>query len=91
MKAIVIGSGIGGLTAAIALHKAGIEAHAYERAPALREVGAGISLWANALHALDKQKAFVEASWRNTFFPRPMPVQVPILQKDTERTGGLSL
>jgi 2-polyprenyl-6-methoxyphenol hydroxylase-like FAD-dependent oxidoreductase len=54
VKVIVIGGGIGGLTAAIALHKAGIEAHAYERASALREVGAGISLWANALHALDE-------------------------------------
>lgn len=54
MKAIVIGGGIGGLTAAIALHKAGIEAHAYERAQELREIGAGISLWANAIHALDE-------------------------------------
>lgn len=54
MKAIVIGGGIGGLTAAIALHKAGIEAHVYERAFALREIGAGISLWANAIHALDE-------------------------------------
>ena len=54
MKAIVIGGGIGGLTAAIALCRAGIEAHAYERASALREVGAGISLWANAIHALDE-------------------------------------
>jgi len=54
VKAIVIGGGIGGITAAGALHKAGIEAHVYERAPMLREVGAGISLWANALHALDE-------------------------------------
>jgi 2-polyprenyl-6-methoxyphenol hydroxylase-like FAD-dependent oxidoreductase len=53
VKAIVIGGGIGGLTAAIALHKAGIEAHAYECAQELREIGAGISLWANAIHALD--------------------------------------
>jgi FAD-dependent urate hydroxylase len=45
VKAIVIGGGIGGLTAAIALRKAGMEAHAYERAPILREIGAGISLW----------------------------------------------
>lgn len=54
MKAIVIGGGIGGLTAAIALHKAGIEAHVYERAFALREIGAGMSVWANAIHALDE-------------------------------------
>lgn len=53
MKIIVIGGGIGGLTAAIALSKVGIEAQVYERAPELQEVGAGISLVANALRALD--------------------------------------
>jgi 2-polyprenyl-6-methoxyphenol hydroxylase-like FAD-dependent oxidoreductase len=53
VRVIVIGSGIAGLAAAIALRKVGIDAVVYERAPELREVGAGISLWANALRALD--------------------------------------
>lgn len=53
MKAIIIGAGIGGLTTAIALQQVGIEATVYERAPELRAVGAGLSLWANALRALD--------------------------------------
>jgi FAD-dependent urate hydroxylase len=53
MKAIIIGGGIGGLTTAIALQRVGIEAHIYERAPQIREVGAGISLWANAIRVLD--------------------------------------
>ena len=53
MIAIVIGGGIGGLTAAIALSKVGIEAQIFERAPVLREVGAGIGLSGNALHVLD--------------------------------------
>ena len=53
MKAIVIGSGIAGLSAAIALRKAGLQVVLYERAPVRTEVGAGISLWANALRALD--------------------------------------
>lgn len=53
MKAIVIGSGIAGLSAAIALRKAGLQVVLYERAAALTEVGAGISLWANALRALE--------------------------------------
>lgn len=53
MRVIIIGSGIAGLSTAIALRKVGIDAVVYERAPELREVGAGISLWANALRALD--------------------------------------
>src|SRR5262245_66458540 len=53
MRVIVIGSGIAGLSAAIGLRRVGIEVTLYERAPELREVGAGISLWANAIRALD--------------------------------------
>lgn len=53
-RAVVIGGGIGGLTAAIALNRAGISAAVYERAPELREVGAGITLWTNALKVLRK-------------------------------------
>jgi 2-polyprenyl-6-methoxyphenol hydroxylase-like FAD-dependent oxidoreductase len=53
MRAIIIGGGIGGLTTAIALQKAGIEAHVYERASQICEVGAGISLWTNAIRVLD--------------------------------------
>ncbi|MGN6547352.1 MAG: FAD-dependent oxidoreductase [Aureliella sp.] len=52
MRAIIIGSGIAGLSAAHALRRCGIEVTVYERAPALGEVGAGIGLWANALRAL---------------------------------------
>jgi 2-polyprenyl-6-methoxyphenol hydroxylase-like FAD-dependent oxidoreductase len=51
-RAVIVGAGIGGLTAAIALRRAGVEAHVFERAGEFREVGAGISLWPNALLAL---------------------------------------
>src|SRR4029434_247606 len=51
-KAIVIGGGIGGLAAAVALSKVGIAVAVFERAPAIREVGAGLSLWSNAVTAL---------------------------------------
>ena len=54
MKAIVIGAGIGGLSAAIALRKAGVETVVFERARELREIGAGISLAANATRALNE-------------------------------------
>jgi 2-polyprenyl-6-methoxyphenol hydroxylase-like FAD-dependent oxidoreductase len=51
--AIVIGAGIGGLAAAIALQRAGLTVAVYERTPTLAPVGAGLSLWANAIRALD--------------------------------------
>ena len=51
MKAIVIGAGIGGLCAAIALRNAGLEVVIYEQASAILEVGAGLSLWPNATKA----------------------------------------
>lgn len=53
MKALVIGAGIGGVAATIALCRAGADAHLFERAPKLQEVGAGIAVWPNALRALD--------------------------------------
>ncbi len=53
MKAIVIGAGIGGLSAAIALRRAGVEALVFERIRELKELGAGLSLTANATKALN--------------------------------------
>ncbi|GIF44858.1 FAD-dependent monooxygenase [Actinoplanes xinjiangensis] len=52
--AAIIGGGIGGLAAAVALRRTGWRVTVHERAPAFTEVGAGISLWPNALHALDR-------------------------------------
>jgi salicylate hydroxylase len=43
-RVVVIGAGIGGLTAGIALRRAGFDVTIYERADSLQEVGAGISL-----------------------------------------------
>ncbi len=53
MRIVIVGSGIGGLSMALALRNLGHEIELFERTPALTEVGAGISLWANALRALD--------------------------------------
>ncbi len=50
---LVAGAGIGGLAAAVALRRAGHEVAVFERASELTEVGAGLSLWLNALRALD--------------------------------------
>ena len=45
------------------MRRAGLEVAVFERTPELHEIGAGISLWANALHALDRigLRAAIEA------------------------------
>jgi salicylate hydroxylase len=54
MDVVVIGAGIGGLTAALSLARAGITVRVFEQAPALREVGAGIQLAPNATRILHR-------------------------------------
>jgi 2-polyprenyl-6-methoxyphenol hydroxylase-like FAD-dependent oxidoreductase len=51
-RVVVIGGGIGGLCVALALRRIGIETIVYEQAEELSEVGAGITLWSNAIKAL---------------------------------------
>lgn len=53
MRVLIVGAGIGGLSAAIALQRRGIEALLFERTTELREIGAGIALAANAMKVLD--------------------------------------
>jgi salicylate hydroxylase len=50
---IVIGAGIGGLTAALSLQRYGFKVSVYEQASELREFGAGILVTPNAMHALE--------------------------------------
>ncbi|WP_327005255.1 FAD-dependent oxidoreductase [Dactylosporangium sp. NBC_01737] len=52
MHAIVIGGGIGGLATARGLAQQGWDVTVLERQPDLRQIGAGISLWPNAIRAL---------------------------------------
>ncbi len=53
-RAIIAGAGIAGLTAAIALSKAGFRVAIYESAETLDELGAGLQLTPNATRVLDK-------------------------------------
>ncbi len=50
---VIAGAGIGGLTLGLALKQCGISFRIIERHPTLSEVGAGITLWSNALRVLD--------------------------------------
>ena len=52
MRVLIAGGGIGGLTTALSLHDAGIEAVVYESVPVLRELGVGINLLPHAVRAL---------------------------------------
>src|SRR5215216_6527874 len=52
MKVVIAGGGIGGLTAALALHRAGIEAELFEQVEEVRELGIGINLLPHAVQAL---------------------------------------
>ncbi|AZY52511.1 3-hydroxybenzoate 6-monooxygenase [Bordetella avium] len=52
-SAIVVGGGIGGLAAALALTRQGIQVQLLEQAAQIGEIGAGIQLGPNAFNALD--------------------------------------
>lgn len=52
LEIAVIGAGIGGLTAAVALRRAGFDVDVYEHAPELTEVGGGINMGPNAARVL---------------------------------------
>lgn len=60
-KLIIIGGGIGGAATALALSRVGLEPVVYERTKTLREIGAGIALWANATHILKNFGVLEEA------------------------------
>jgi salicylate hydroxylase len=53
-RAVVVGGGIGGMAAAAALDRAGIDVQVHEQARELTEVGAGVSLAPNGLRMLDR-------------------------------------
>jgi len=52
LKIAIIGGGIGGLSAALHLLKAGLDVHVYEQSPRIGEIGAGIQISPNASRLL---------------------------------------
>lgn len=53
LRALIVGAGIGGLTAALALQRAGFRVSVHEQASELGEIGAGVTITPNACHALN--------------------------------------
>jgi 2-polyprenyl-6-methoxyphenol hydroxylase-like FAD-dependent oxidoreductase len=67
----IVGGGIGGIAAAVALRQAGVEAVVYEKAAQLCEVGAGMMLWPNATRVLREMgllESVLARSGPNTHF-----------------------
>jgi 2-polyprenyl-6-methoxyphenol hydroxylase-like FAD-dependent oxidoreductase len=75
-QVLIIGGGIGGLSAAAALRRVGIRAAVYERAPEIREVGAGLSLWSNAIKALRR------LGLEETVVDRGSPIEEAVTRTD---------
>ncbi|MBT9548044.1 MAG: FAD-dependent monooxygenase [Candidatus Sericytochromatia bacterium] len=68
MKVLIVGAGIGGLGAALALEKKGINVEVFEAAPAIRAVGAGLWVAPNGLEILNRiqpalKQAVIQAGW----------------------------
>jgi salicylate hydroxylase len=51
-RVVIVGGGIGGLTAAVALHQRGFEVEVYERSSKLEEVGAGLQVGPNGVKVI---------------------------------------
>src|SRR6188474_1274556 len=51
-RVVIVGAGIGGLTAAVALHQRGFEVEVYERSSKLEEVGAGLQVGPNGVKVI---------------------------------------
>lgn len=77
MKALVVGGGIGGLSASIALVRAGFAVELVERAGVIAEVGAGLQLSPNAMKGLE---ALGVAERVATFASAPQALQLRLGQ-----------
>jgi FAD-dependent urate hydroxylase len=53
VKVVIIGAGMGGMSAAIALRQIGIDTEVYERVTENKPVGAAISVWSNGVKCLN--------------------------------------
>jgi 2-polyprenyl-6-methoxyphenol hydroxylase-like FAD-dependent oxidoreductase len=61
-QAEIVGAGLAGLTVATALAQRGWEVRVHERAPHLRDLGVGTTIWENGQQALEAVGAFEEVA-----------------------------
>src|SRR5437016_3626486 len=54
LRAAIVGGGIGGLAAACALRRRGVEVAVFEQAETLGEIGAGLTIFPNSLRQLER-------------------------------------
>jgi salicylate hydroxylase len=73
MKAVIVGGGIAGLSAALCLNKAGWSVQILEQAPKISEVGAGLQISSNGYHVL---RALGVASRLETAFYHPKTLEL---------------
>src|ERR1700760_2430625 len=87
----VAGAGLAGLTVATALAKRGWTVRVHEKGRELREIGAGIYLWENALRALEDVGAYEEvaAAGERINSPELRDHRHRLLQREWLRDGRL--
>ena len=87
MTALIVGGGLGGLAAALALARRGIASHVLEQAPAFGEIGAGIQLGPNAFRMFDRL-GVAEAISRDAVFVDRL-VMMDALTEEAVAAGDL--
>jgi salicylate hydroxylase len=75
MKIAVVGAGIGGLSAAIGLLRAGFEVDVYEQTPKLGEVGAGLQISSNGARVFNALGVLDEIL-KTAYFPKGKQVRL---------------
>src|SRR3954452_9988903 len=68
LPTLIVGGGIGGLSTALALSRAGRPVHVLEKAAEVGEIGAGLQLAPNAMHVL-AQLGLTDEVARHAVFP----------------------
>ncbi len=88
----IIGGGIGGLAAALALRQRGFDCSVYEQAPQLSEIGAGLNLSPNALKAfrmLGVEDEVITAGYQDEFQTTRNGQTGAIMAQQPRRAGVL--